>query len=102
MKGFFLGFPGGKVQSVLSFLKGKTSRFFLHSSLSVLIQLCLGKITFSPSCKSLFYILAICVLFCWYEVSIGFFFYSCSIMSFFFSLNVVFLLVGFSFSLFYL
>jgi hypothetical protein len=51
VKGFFLGFPGRKVQSVLSFLKGKTSRFFLHSSLSVLIQLCLGKITFSPSCK---------------------------------------------------
>ncbi len=34
-------------------------------------------------CKSSFYILAICVLLCWYEVSIEFFFYSCSVMVFF-------------------
>ena len=44
--------------------------------------------------------MAICVLFCWYEVSIEYFFYSCSVMVFFFSLNAVFLLVGFSFFLF--
>ncbi len=65
-----MGFPGCKVQSVLCFLKGKTSSF-LQSSLFVLIQPCLGKIIFS-SCKSLFYILTICVLLCWYEVSILF------------------------------
>ena len=96
MRGFFLGFPGCEVQSVLRFLKGRTSSF-LQSSLFVLIRPCLGKITFPPSCKSLFYILAICVLLCWYEVSIEFFFYSCRVMVFFFSLNIVFLLVGFSF-----
>jgi hypothetical protein len=55
---------------------------------------------FFLSCKRLFYILAICVLFCWYEVSIEYFFYFCSVMVFLFSLNVVFLLVGFSFFLF--
>ena len=90
-----MGFPGCEVQSVLRFLKGRTSSF-LQSSLFVLIRPCLGKITFLPSCKSLFYILAICVLLCWYEVSIEFFYYSCSVMVVFFSLNIVFLLVGFS------
>ena len=96
-----MGSPGCEVQSVLCFLKGRTSSF-LQSSLFVLIRPCLGKITFPPSCKSLFYILAICVLLCWYEVSIEFFFYSCSVMVFFFSLNIVFLLVGFSFFFFVL
>jgi hypothetical protein len=91
-----LGFPGCEVQSVLCFLKGRTSSF-LQSSLFVLIRPCLGKITFLLSCKSLFYILTICVFLCWYEVSIGFFFYSCNVMVFFFSLNIVFLLVGYSF-----
>jgi hypothetical protein len=52
VRGFFLGFPGSEVQSVLSFLKGKTSSF-LQSSLFVLIRPCLGKIIFSLSCKSL-------------------------------------------------
>ncbi len=74
---------------MLCFLKGRTLSF-LQSSLFVLIRPCLGKITFPPSCKSLFYILAICVLLCWYEVSIEFYFYSCSVMVFFFSLNIVF------------
>jgi hypothetical protein len=68
-----LGFPGCEVQSVLCFLKGRTSSF-LQSSLFVLIRSCLGKITFPPFCKSFFYILTICVVLCWYEVSIGFFF----------------------------
>jgi hypothetical protein len=67
-----LGFPGCEVQSVLCFLKGRTSSF-LQSSLFVLILPCLGKITSPLSCKSLFYILTICVLLCWYEVSIEFF-----------------------------
>ena len=44
---------GSEVQSVLGFLKGKTSSFFLQSSLFVLIRPCLGKIFFS--CKSLIY-----------------------------------------------
>ncbi len=81
---------------MLCFLKGRTSSF-LQSSLFVLIRPCLGKITFPPSCKIFFYILMICVLLCWHEVSIEFFFYSCSVMVFFFSLNIVFFLVGFSF-----
>ena len=91
-----MGFPGCEVQSVFCFLKGRTSSF-LQSSLFVLIRPCLGKITFPSSFKSLFYILAICVLLCWFEVSIEFFFYSCSVMVFSFSLNIVFLLVGFFF-----
>ncbi len=45
MRGFFLGFPGCKVQSALCFLKGRSSSF-LQSSLFILIQPCLGKITF--------------------------------------------------------
>jgi hypothetical protein len=91
-----LGFPGCEIQSVLCFLKGRTSSF-LQSSLFVLIRPCLGEITFPPFCKSLFYILTICVLLCWYEVSIEFSFYFFSVMVIFFSLNIVFLLVGFSF-----
>jgi hypothetical protein len=97
VRAFFLGFPGCETQSVFCFLKGRTSSF-LQSSLFVLIQPCLGKIIFS-SCKSSFYLLTICALLCWYEVSVGFLFHSCSVMVFSFSLNIVFLLVGFSFFL---
>ena len=45
MRGFFLGFLGREVQSVLGFLKGKTSNFV--SNLRCLIRPCLGKIIFS-------------------------------------------------------
>ncbi len=95
MRGFFLGFPGCEVQSVLYFLKGRTSSF-PQSSLFVLIRPCLGKITFPSFVK-------VCSISWWdvySSVGIGFFFNCCSIMVLFFSLNVVFLLVGFLFFLF--
>ncbi len=98
-EGFFLGFPGCRVQSVLFFLKGRTSSF-LPSSLFVLIQPCLGKIFFLlvRVCFSLdeIYTLMLILSEPWI------FFYFRSVMSYFFSLNIVFILVGFSFFPLYL
>ncbi len=82
MRGFFLDFPGCRVQSVLCFLKERTSSF-LQSSLSVLIQPCLGKIILFllvRVCSSLDEIYALMLILS--EPWI--FFYFCSIMSFFF------------------
>jgi hypothetical protein len=56
---------------------------FFNSSLFVLRQPCLGKIIFFFF-KEFVYILAVCVLLCWYEMDIGFLFYSCCVMVVFF------------------
>ena len=50
MRGFFLGFLGREVQSVLGFLKGKTSSFFLQSSL---FDTVMSRQDIFSSCKSL-------------------------------------------------
>ncbi len=93
-EGFFSGFPGCRVQSVLCFLKGRTSSF-LQSSLFILIQPCLGKIIFS----SLYIFDDMCVLKLVLSERLIFLlflqYYGGSI-----ALNIVFLLVGFFFFLF--
>jgi hypothetical protein len=71
-------------QHFASFKEGRQG--FFNSSLFVLRQPCLGKIIFLF--KEFVYILAVCVLLCWYEMDIDFLFYSYCVM-------VVFLLIFF-------
>ena len=99
--GFIMGssswvLTGSEVQSVLGFLKGKTSSFFLQSSLFVLIRPCLGKIFFLL--VKVWYPV-ICVLFCWYKWALDFLLL-CSIIALFLLEKFFFLPVEFFFFIF--
>ncbi len=52
MRGFFLGFLGREVQSVLGFLKGKT-KFFFSPIFAVCVDTAMSRQDIFSSCKSL-------------------------------------------------
>ena len=76
-----MGFLGREVQSVLGFLKGKTSSFF-SPIFAVCVDTAMSRQDiFSSSCKSFLYPV-VCVLFCWYKWALDFLLF-CSIIAFF-------------------
>ncbi len=65
-----MGFPGYNVQSAFCFLKGRSSRFL--QLFAVCSETAMSRQD-NFSFKKFVYILAVCVLFCWYEMDINFF-----------------------------
>jgi hypothetical protein len=65
-----LGFPGYNVQSAFCFLKGRSSRFLQF--FAVCSETAMSRQD-NYSFKEFVYILAVCVLLCWYGMDIDFF-----------------------------
>jgi hypothetical protein len=68
-EGFFLGFPGYNAQSAFCFLKGRSSRFLQF--FAVCSETAMSRQD-NFSFKVFVYIVAVCVLLCWYEKDIDF------------------------------